>query len=95
MYECQQNLLKSNDVRKVHDIFYQAGEKSKAKTRPSFYLVLASNNFLKVTKRDQMNYREARSMRLHKTKLKRVLLPKNGILFLILFRPSVNKKRVD
>ena len=73
-YECHQNLLKSNDMRKVHDIFYQAGEKSKAKTRPSFYLVLASNNFLKVTKRDQMNYREARSMRLHKTKLK-VLLP--------------------
>ena len=59
MYECHQNLLKSNDMRKVHDIFYQAGEKSKAKTRPSFYLVLASNNFLKVTKRDQMNYRGA------------------------------------
>ena len=38
-----------------------------------------------------MNYREARSMRLHKTKLKRVLLPKNGILFPILFQPSLRK----
>ena len=41
MNEYHQNLLKLNDdMRKVHDIFYQAGKKSKAKTRQDQAFIL-------------------------------------------------------